>query len=123
VTEFQKALIEKKGPVFYALDSARVVGWCDIFPESNPRLCHRGHLGMGLLAPYRGKGIGGRLLAATLDQARVFGFEKVELTVYTTNTAAIALYRRLGFLEEGLSKHYRKVDGRYFDALRMAKFL
>jgi hypothetical protein len=68
VREFQSGLIEKNGPVFYAVDGSRVVGWCDVFPESNPRQSHRGSLGMGLLPPYRGKGVGGRLLFKDSEQ-------------------------------------------------------
>lgn len=52
VTEFQRSLIAKSGPVYYAVDGDRVVGWCDVFPEDNPRQSHRGSLGMGCLPEY-----------------------------------------------------------------------
>ena len=123
VCSFQRGLIEKDGPVTYALRGDQVVGWCDIFPEDNPRQCHRGSLGMGLLPGYRGQGIGTKLLTATLAKAKAFGLEKAELKVYTSNDAAVALYRKCGFDQEGLIKSYRKVDGRYFDCLVMGKFL
>jgi GNAT superfamily N-acetyltransferase len=67
--------------------SARVVGWCDVFPFKNPRLAHRGGLGMGLLRDYRGRGLGRGLIAATLETATKSGLEKVELTVYSNNLA------------------------------------
>jgi putative acetyltransferase len=45
VAGFQSELISKNGPVYYAIDGENVVGWCDAFPESNPRLsqpsCYR----------------------------------------------------------------------------------
>lgn len=123
VIGFQTELIQKNGPVFYAVDGEKVIGWCDVFPFSNPRQAHRGGLGMGLLANYRGQGLGSLLLNKTLEKAKEFGLEKVELNVYTTNTNAIALYKKVGFIEEGLIKNYRKLDGRYFDSLVMAKFL
>jgi ribosomal protein S18 acetylase RimI-like enzyme len=123
VSTFQGELIAKKGPVSYATDDEKVVGWCDIFPNSNPRMIHRGSLGMGIISEYRGKGIGSKLLESTLNQAKTFGLEKVELQVYTSNTAAIALYKKFGFEEEGIIKRYRKLDGNYFNALLMAKFL
>lgn len=47
----------------------------------------------------------------------------MELSVYTSNVAAIALYRKFGFEEEGVQLRYRKLDGEYFDVLNMAKFL
>lgn len=122
VAAFQAGLIQKKGPTFYAVnENDQVVGWADIFPEDNPRQSHRGSLGMGIVSDYRGQGIGTRLLEAVLKQAKEFGLEKVELNVYTSNTNAIGLYKKLGFVEEGLIKKYRKLDGSYFDCMIMAK--
>lgn len=123
VSGFQKELMSKNGPVYYAIQGDRVVGWCDVFPEHNPRQSHRGGLGMGLLPEFRGEGIGGKLLKAVLDHAKNFGLEKVELHVYTSNEPAIALYKKFGFEQEGLIKKYRKLDGNYFDCLAMGKFL
>lgn len=123
VSEHQKDLISKNGPVYYAIHKDRVVGWCDVFPVKNPRQSHRGGLGMGLISEYRGKGIGSKLLKAVMDHAKKFGLEKVELHVYTSNEPAIALYKKFGFEQEGLIKKYRKLDGKYFDCLTMGKFL
>ncbi len=123
VASYQSELISKNGPVFYALNQEQVVGWCDIFPQENPRLSHRGSLGMGILPEFRGKGIGSELLSRVLDQAKKFGLEKVELNVYTTNTSAVALYKKFGFQQEGLIQRYRKLDGRYYDCFVMGKFL
>lgn len=123
VSAFQKDLISKNGPVYYATHDDRVVGWCDVFPEENPRQSHRGGLGMGLLSDFRGKGIGSKLLKEVLDHAKKSGLEKVELQVYTSNEPAIALYKKFGFEQEGLIKKYRKLDGKYFDCLAMGKFL
>jgi ribosomal protein S18 acetylase RimI-like enzyme len=121
VAAFQDGLIKKNGPVYYAVEQDKVVGWADIFPEDNPRMSHRGSLGMGLLPEYRNKGLGQKLLAAALKKAKEFGLEKVELNVYTSNTNAIKLYRKMGFTDEGVIKKYRKLDSRYFDCLFMAK--
>ncbi len=123
VISFQKEHISKNGPVYYAVSNDQVIGWRDVFPMSNPRQVHRGALGMGLLPEYRGQGIGARLLTATLAHAKRFGLEKVELHVYTSNTPAIALYKKFGFEQEGLIQKYRKLDGQYFDVLAMGKFL
>ncbi len=123
VSAFQNNLIEKNGPVYYAIKNDRVVGWCDIFPEENPRQNHRGNLGMGLIKEFRGQGLGTKLLSSVLDHAKKFGMEKVELNVYSSNTHAIALYKKLNFEQEGLIKNYRKLDGEYYDCLVMGKFL
>lgn len=120
VAAFQQGLIQKNGPVYYAVEGNKVVGWADIFPEDNPRQSHRGSLGMGIIQEYRNKGIGQKLLGAVINKAKEFGLEKVELNVYTSNVNAIKLYKKMGFTEEGLIKKYRKLDSQYFDCLVMA---
>lgn len=110
-------------PQYFALDDG-VVGWCDITPKSIPEFSHVGVLGMGILAAYRGQGLGRRLLEATLAHARGMGtLEKVELAVYASNTAAIALYERLGFEHEGVRRASRKLDGVFDSEVLMALFL
>jgi RimJ/RimL family protein N-acetyltransferase len=120
---FQKKLISNNWPVYYAVDDGRVVGWVDITPAANPRLAHRGSLGMGLIADYRGRGLGTQLITKAIQHAKEIGLEKVELTVYTENIAAIRLYKKMGFTEIGVVKHYRKLNGKYFDCLQMELFL
>jgi ribosomal protein S18 acetylase RimI-like enzyme len=123
VVNFQNNLIEKNNPTYFALYNQKVVGWCDITRKDNPRTQHRGSLGMGLLPEFRGMGIGPRLMETAIEQAKKTGIEKVELQVYTSNIRAIKLYKKFGFEEEGLVKHFRKLDGQYFDCLNMYKFL
>jgi ribosomal protein S18 acetylase RimI-like enzyme len=97
-----------------------VVGWCDIVRNSQEGFRHCGRLWMGILPEYRGCGIGKRLAQSCIDRARDAGIERVELEVFSTNERAIALYRRLGFLTEGVKRFARKLDGKYEDKLIMA---
>jgi ribosomal protein S18 acetylase RimI-like enzyme len=110
-------------PQWVADDRGRVVGWCDIRRETIPVYAHAGHLGMGLLPDYRGRGIGERLLRASLDAARAAGFERIELSVYGRNQRAAALYRKLGFVHEGTRVRAKKLDGEYDDVHMMALLL
>ena len=100
-----------------------VVGWCDLRPRSAPTLRHGAVLGMGIIAPYRGLGLGTRMLAATLERAQQAGLTRAELIVRADNAAAIALYRRFGFAEEGTLRNYMLVDGVACDALQMARLM
>jgi putative acetyltransferase len=51
-------------------------------------------------------------MAEAIRWARSVGVEKIVLSVYPGNAAAIALYRRFGFIEEGrLARHSRKSYG------------
>jgi RimJ/RimL family protein N-acetyltransferase len=45
---------------------------------------------------------------------------KLSLSVFAQNEAAIALYGRFGFLEEGRRiKHYRRASGELWDSVEM----
>jgi len=76
---------------------------------------HPGHLG---------RGIGTTLLKDLLGWAqRDPRVKKVELRVRATNERAIALYRKVGFLEEGRFRNRVALqDGTFLDDLAMAWF-
>lgn len=120
---FALKMIEHNWPMYCAVTGNELVGWADITPSDIPECAHRGTLGMGVIAPYRGKGIGSRLLEACLAHAPKSKLEKVELSVYTNNAPAIALYRKHGFAEIGVIKDYRRLDGVTYDDLLMERFL
>ena len=107
-------------PQYVALYDTHVVGWCDISPANRPVYAHSGTLGIGIVAGYRGRGLGTRLLAAALQRAREIGLTRIELDVRAANTPAIALYERFGFVREGVKKNAVRVDGEYEDVIAMA---
>jgi RimJ/RimL family protein N-acetyltransferase len=79
-----------------------------------------GELGMLVDREWRGCGVGSALLQATIDWARGHGLHKLALEVFAHNTAAIALYRKCGFVEEGRRvKHYRRTSGELWDSIVM----
>ena len=100
-----------------------VVGWCDIIRNPMEGFRHVGRLGMGLLSDYRGQGLGKRLAVETIQAAREVGIERVELDVFASNERAVALYRTLGFITEGIKRRARKLDGQYDDNVFMALFV
>ena len=110
-------------PQFVAVCKGEVVGWCDISPEELPGFTHCGRLGMGVRKEWRRKGAGRRLLRAAVDKAKAKGMERIELEVYASNRAAIALYEQEGFRTEGVKRRGRKLDGRYDDVVFMAKWI
>ena len=55
---------------------------------------------------YRRKGIGGRLMATLLSEARALGIRAVTLEVRESNQTAIRLYERVGFSLAGVRPHY-----------------
>jgi ribosomal protein S18 acetylase RimI-like enzyme len=112
--------IKRGHPQFVAISAGEVVGWCDVLPKERPIYAHVGVLGMGLLPPFRGQGVGTALIRRTLAAARAFGFHRVELTVRENNTRAIELYNKIGFETEGVQRHAVEVDGAYENLIFMA---
>ena len=116
-----RAFLKSRSPIqFLARRGEDVVGWCDITPDPREGFRHSGVLGMGVLAEYRGRGIGRRLLDRTVREARAAGLTRIELEVFSSNQAAISLYREFGFREEGRKRGARVLDGREEDILLMA---
>jgi predicted N-acetyltransferase YhbS len=72
---------------------------------------------------WRRRGIGRQLMETYLRQASEAGLENVELEVYPDNQFAVLLYKQFGFVEEGLRRRARKLDGRYQDIELMALWL
>ena len=119
IAEFVRESVKNDVAQYVAIDGPAVVGWCDVFPDQADAFRHRGALGMGVLAGYRGRGIGKQLMVATLAHARRNGIIRVELEVRADNVRAIKLYERLGFVHEGRKRNGMCFDGTYFDSLTM----
>lgn len=107
-------------PHMVAVVDGKVVGWCDIRRGSRDAEAHCGSLGMGIIPGYRDRGLGRRLITAVLDAARAAGMHRVELNARVENSRAIALYEKVGFQHEGIARDAVKIDGRYFDSVKMA---
>jgi ribosomal protein S18 acetylase RimI-like enzyme len=60
-------------------------------------------------ANYMGAGIASRLLSGCIEYARKEGFEAIELEVGKENNRAIALYKRFGFMTEGVENKFLKM--------------
>jgi putative acetyltransferase len=92
------------------------------FERYQGRRHHAAYLGMGVHDDHVGQGIGTALLRALIDTAdNWLGIRRMELTVYTDNAPAIALYRRHGFEVEGTLSSFALRDGQFVDALTMAR--
>lgn len=83
-----------------------------------------GEFGMLVDRGWRGRGVGSALLQATVEWARGHGLHKLCLEVFAQNSAAIALYRKYGFMEEGRRmKQYRRASGELWDSIVMGLLL
>lgn len=122
--EYVRSNIEQKVAHYVAVVDGNVAGWCDITRNtSRPVFTHIGHLGMGVAAQHRGKGLGKALMAAALNHAREQGLSRIELEVYASNEPAKALYRSFGFEREGIKRKHAFFGDRFEDSELMALFL
>ena len=83
-----------------------------------------GRVGMAVLREWRGRGVGSALLAAGIEWSRERGLHKLVLDVFPHNAAAIGLYEKFGFVQEGHRiKQYRRANGELWDALDLGLLL
>jgi RimJ/RimL family protein N-acetyltransferase len=114
--KFESSIRSDDAQFFVAMEDARTVGhlWIGV----------QGYgvadLGMMVAADARGQGVGSALLNAGVSWARDVGAHKVALQVWPHNEAALGLYRKFGFEQEGLlRRHYRRRNGELWDAVIM----
>ncbi|TEH75158.1 GNAT family N-acetyltransferase [Pseudomonas aeruginosa] len=99
--------------ILVALHQGDVIGSASLEQHPRIRRSHSGSIGMG---------VGSRLLGELLDIAdNWMNLRRVELTVYTDNAPALALYRKFGFETEGEMRDYAVRDGRFVDVYSMAR--
>jgi len=86
------------------------------------RRAHVRYLGIGIAPEWQGQGIGRLMMQRLLDWADNWaGVLRVELMVHADNDRAQALYRNMGFVEEGRMRAYAMKNGRFVDAIAMAR--
>ena len=111
------------GTDLFAFDGDRLVGHITVERERHPVTHHVGSLSIAVAADARGRGVGRRLMDEAIAWSTRVGIEKLVLSVYPHNEAAISLYRSFGFVEEGrLARHSRKSYG-YEDEILMAAWI
>ncbi len=99
-----------------------VVGVIGLHTSSRPRVNHKAEVGMMVRDDWKGKGVGTALMQAVIELAdKWLNLTRIELTVFTDNESAIALYRKFGFEIEGTLRKYAFRDGEFVDAFAMAR--
>ncbi len=118
-------LLERDGLYLVAESGGAPVGHALLEPMTLIALSHVFSLTIVVHPGNLGRGIGTALMTALMTWADSHPrAEKVELRVRATNTRAIALYQRFGFVEEGrFEKRIRLPDGSYIADLSMARFV
>lgn len=117
--------IAHQQPGHYALVACleeRVVGNLTLEVNPSPRRHHCATFGLGVDENERGKGVAQALMCAMIDLCdNWLAVERIELTVYTDNDAALALYHKFGFVTEGTAHGYALRAGQRVDVHYMAR--
>lgn len=108
--------------ILVAVADGEVIGHAGLHGNKNPRRQHVWTFGIAVRDDWQGRGVGTRLMKALIDLAdNWLGALRLEMTVYVDNAAAIALYKKFGFVVEGTHRAFALREGRLTDSLAMAR--
>lgn len=111
------------GVCLVARRGERLVGWGTVTFLPRRKLRHVGRVELMVEPEERGQGVGRALLRGLVAWAdRHPQVRKLSLQVFTHNEGALALYRSMGFVEEGRrEEEYLFPDGTYRGDVLMAR--
>lgn len=84
-----------------AVVDGHIVGTASVFTIGPNKVKHRAEFGIAIDKDYWGIGIGQALTEACIECSKIAGYSQLELEVASENTSAIALYKKMGFVEFG----------------------
>lgn len=116
-----------RSAMFVAAVEANIVGIQVIEPDGlahyTDSMRHVGTVGTWIHTDFRGHRIGQCLAEASFAFARDNGYEKLSIQVLVHNERARRFYSKLGFEEFGVARKHVKLDGCFYDAVYLEKFL
>lgn len=120
-----KIVQTKAGQYLVAECDGCIIGHGFLEPLHLNAIRHVADLTLIIYAGWQDKGVGTLLLKHLIASAKSSKtIEKIELQVRASNTRAIALYKKMGFVEEGCRKKRVKVNNEtYIDDILMGLFI
>ncbi|MHA1712434.1 MAG: GNAT family N-acetyltransferase [Candidatus Ranarchaeia archaeon] len=106
-----------------ALDKERIIGYLTLEEKPDDASKHVCTLGVLIHPYYRKQGLGAKLIELAIKQAKNREYEKIVLSVFHTNEAAIQLYKNAGFKVVGRMKKQFKLNDEYIDEILMEHYL
>ena len=111
----ENTVVQRNEAIFLAEEDEVLIGYVSVMGGHLQRTSHKASIVTGVLPQHGWKGVGTQLFTAMVKWAEKSNFHRLELTVMTHNSSAIALYQKFGFQIEGTKRASLKVDGTYVD--------
>lgn len=117
-----KRQIDPTQTCLVAYSGKNLVGMLESWTDKRARICHVTTFAMSVNPMWQRKGIGKKLLEQFIEWvAQHKTLEKIELHVHSDNEAAKALYKQVGFEEEGRRRKAVRYENKGFvDDILMA---
>ena len=109
--------------ILIALDGGKSIARAELDGYAGARLRHNAKLSISVRKDYWNRKIGTALMTELMERAKNMNLRNIELEVIAGNTAAIALYHKMGFTELGTYRDYWFTNNAYSDAIIMQKCL
>lgn len=119
--DFIEGVLQNKNALFIIAEvNGKVVGNLNFSGGQRQRTAHVGEFGVSILKEYWGNGIGEELIKYLISWSKSSGIiRKINLRVRTDNIRGINLYKKFGFLEEGIVKRDFLINDEFYDSLLM----
>lgn len=119
--EFIENILKKENALFIiALKDDKIIGNLNFNGGLRKRIEHTGEFGVSVLKEYWGNGIGEELIKYLINWSKKSTIiRKINLRVKSDNIKGICLYKKLGFIEEGIVKKDYLINGIFYDSILM----
>lgn len=104
--------------IAYDCDNGKIVGLYILHPNNVGRCGHICNASYAVKKELRGTGIGEKLVRDCIAKANEYGYKILQFNaVVSTNTAALSLYKKLGFKQLGVIPNGFRMNDRYEDII------
>ena len=104
-----------------AVADDQIIAMADVGALRFKRQQHLGGVGISIRKAWCDRGLGTLMMRELIDWSRTCpGIEMLTLCVFSNNPRAQAVYRKVGFIEDGRLPRRAKVNGEYIDIIEMS---
>jgi ribosomal protein S18 acetylase RimI-like enzyme len=122
-SQFDQVLESMRSAIFVAEEEDTLAGFLSLETSPWKSLSCTTTLMVGVLSSHQGKGAASQLFERSELWASDNGIHRIELLVLADNVSAIGLYKKLGYIQEGIRKESSHHSSQFVDEIYMAKLL